>query len=126
MASGNCGRGGRLIHDQSMAGHGDVVAGGVLGFVHHRVGRAQDVVNGVAILREGGEAEAGEDAEGETFTLEETRFAKLFTKADSHGHCSLFAKVGQERDELISAVTEGIAGRAKTSFEHVAHFGQEA
>ena len=62
-------------------GDGDVVAGGVFDAVHHGVGRADDAVQGRAVLGVGGEAEAGGDRDGKTFAGEESRFVQLLADA---------------------------------------------
>ena len=64
FADGDAGGRAWFAGDQAHAGDGDVVAGG-LGGVHHGVGGADDGLHGVAVLGEGGEAEAAGEREGE-------------------------------------------------------------
>lgn len=61
-------------------GYGDAVAGGALDEVHGGVGGANDVLPVVAVVWEGGDAEAGADAEPQVVIEREDFFAEAFVQ----------------------------------------------
>ena len=86
---------------------GDGVAGGVLYFVHHGVGGAEDGGDGVCVVGEDGQAEAAGDVEGETLRGEEGAGAESLVEGVGEGGGGGLFSVGDEDDELVATIAEG-------------------
>ena len=108
------------------AADGDGVAGGVFDGVHHFVGLADEVVGAFGVLREGGDAEGGADVDVDAFAEVELSGAQQVAEAAGDDEGGLFIGLGEQDDEFIAAVAEGVVDEAEVVLDGGSDFGEQA
>src|ERR1019366_8238522 len=97
-----------------------------LGGVHLGVGGSDDGLHAVAILGEGGEAEASGQREVEARAREEALIAESLPKLHGGVDGGLLAQARQQRDELVASVAEAQVVRPENPLHQAANLGEQA
>src|ERR1700722_9442238 len=112
--------------NKTALGDGDVAPGGILHQVHHLVGGTDDFLDGAAVLRVTGNAEAGHHAHLESFGQQIFGIAQGMQEALGDLKSRIFSGLGKQNDELVSSVAEGGIDSPHTVLDGPGNLGQQA
>src|SRR5947209_3431952 len=112
-----------LLHHAALR-NPNIVAGGVLHFIHHSISLADDVVRGLSIVRISGKPNRRADVQVESFLFAEAAGTHTVTQAAGHHFRGIFAGLRQQDHKFVSAVPERKINKPQLCFDQISNFRQ--